>query len=529
MTGSNLEPAAVSVRRNRRLMSKKRRPSRMLLAAMLLVATALQVTGTAPARAATSPLITISGPTPFSSCQTSGSDTLFVNAETAPVVAANPATVGTDHVNVLAAWEQDRWQQINMRGIAGATSFDGGKTWARTVLPFGQCASPASKYDRVGAPWVTFGPDGIAYAVARGTKADGNAIFAATSSDGGRTWRTASTTITEDGSNFYNNDPKVTADPKQPGTAYIVWNRTDTSGDDAPEKIWAVKTTDGGKTWTKPTVVVDSPTWTFAVNDRILIDPRNGTLYLLYQHASARTVTQQVCHKVKVKGKKKKKKVCQQKQVVPPNPDFDVFVGFVKSSDGGQTWSRPSLIRKMLDYSTAEGCVCAVSRLSFYPISAIDPTSGKIYAAVEEGTFTNGDHPEISVMSSGDGGATWSQPTRINADLKTPALIPSIAVNTIGVVGVTYYDFRHATADKPSITDYWFISSSDGGAHFDHEQHLGGPFDMLGAPLTRASTYYVGGYQGLTAVGSSFLATFVMANAGTKDNPTDVFATTITP
>jgi hypothetical protein len=183
----------------------------------------------------------------------------------------------------------------------------------------------------------------------------------------------------------------------------------------------------------------------------------------------------------------------------------------------------------MMDYSSPVGCVCAVARLSLYPFSAIDPSSGRIYAAVEEGTFTNGDRPEISVMSSADGGATWSQPTRINPDLKSAAIIPSIAVNTDGVVGVTYYDFRHATADKPSITDYWFISSSDGGAHFGHEQHLGGPFDMMGAPQNRNSAFYVGGYQGLTAVGSAFVAAFAMANAGTSDNPTDVVTTTIAP
>lgn len=336
-------------------------------------------------------------------------------------------------------------------------------------------------------------------------------------------------TIIEDDASLYNNDPKVTPDPNKPGTAYIVWDRTDQSGDGAPEKLWTAKTTDGGKTWSKPALAVDSPTWTYAINDRLLIDPRNDTIYLLYRNDSVQTVAQRVCHKVKVKGKKKKtKKVCKQTQVVPPNPGFDHSVGFVKSTDGGQTWTKPLLIRKMTEYVSAEACYCAVARASFYPLSAIDPKRGTIYVAAEEGTFTNGNRPEITVMSSADGGATWSQPTQINANLTAPAMIPSIAVNAQGVVGLTYYDFRNATSDKPSIADYWFISSSDGGAHFGNEQHLGGPFDMINAPQNASNLYYVGGYQGLTAVGSSFLATFVMPNASTS-NPTDVFAATITP
>ncbi len=60
------------------------------------------------------------------------------------------------------------------------------------------------------------------------------------------------------------------------------------------------------------------------------------------------------------------------------------------------------------------------------------------------------------------------------------------------------------------------------------ETHVAGSFDIEAAPISRG--YFLGDYEGLTAVGSdfnTFLPFYVQANTGNTANRTDVFAATI--
>jgi hypothetical protein len=101
-------------------------------------------------------------------------------------------------------------------------------------------------------------------------------------------------------------------------------------------------------------------------------------------------------------------------------------------------------------------------------------------------------------------------------------------------------------------TDYWVSYSYDGGLTFPNEQHIAGPFDQLTAPYARG--FFLGDYEGLQPSGNGFLAVFVKTNCDALDatgqtfpnggacapanstatatsntNPTDVFATTLSP
>jgi hypothetical protein len=92
------------------------------------------------------------------------------------------------------------------------------------------------------------------------------------------------------------------------------------------------------------------------------------------------------------------------------------------------------------------------------------------------------------------------------------------------VVGVTYYDFRNLTTETATLpTDYWFVSSTDHGASFGNEVHLAGSFDMKTAPF--AEGFFVGDYEGLDSIGTTFVPFFVQANSGNTSNRTDVFVT----
>ena len=102
-----------------------------------------------------------------------------------------------------------------------------------------------------------------------------------------------------------------------------------------------------------------------------------------------------------------------------------------------------------------------------------------------------------------------------------------VSVNSTGVVGLTFYDFRNLQAGNKTTlpTDYWFKSSTNGGASFGNEVHLAGPFDMLTAP--NAGGFFVGDYEGIGIAGTTFRPFFVAANSGNTSNRTDVFTTVV--
>ena len=127
---------------------------------VLGAATAIAITTTAASAAG--PLVRVSQASPYAGCHSpSHGATVYTNAETWPQVATNPA----NQDNLIGAWQQDRWTTGGNRGLVAGYSFDGGRTWNETTLPFGRCTLGGLDYERAADPWVSIGPDGTAYAV----------------------------------------------------------------------------------------------------------------------------------------------------------------------------------------------------------------------------------------------------------------------------------------------------------------------------------------------------------------------------
>src|SRR5579859_7712620 len=110
-----------------------------------------------------SSLTLVSGPSPYASCSIAGQPgTNYLNAEVEPWVSINP----TNPSNIIGVWQQDRWSNGGARGLVAGYSFNGGKTWKETPLPFSACAPGGLSYQRASDPWVSFGPDGTVYSIA---------------------------------------------------------------------------------------------------------------------------------------------------------------------------------------------------------------------------------------------------------------------------------------------------------------------------------------------------------------------------
>lgn len=503
-------------------------------------------------------VVLVSGPSPYNtpSCLALNAGQIaatprarnFLNAEVEPQVAFNP----TDSTNLIGAWQQDRWSNGGAHGLVAGFSFDGGATWGETTLPFSRCAGTgAAPYERASDPWVSIGPDGTAYAnaISFDDSTPRNAVTAATSTDGGQTWTNLTVLAPFNTSQFFNDKNSVTADPVNAGVAYQVWDTLESPTDQPDDNIHAQaftgpavfsKTTDGGLTWSKPRIIIDTVERQQTIGNVIVVDPRTDTLYDFTD------------------------------LIIPPNTPFigantHFTVAVVKSSDGGATWSAPRHISDLnslgvIDPNTGQ----PIRTGDIIPEPAIDPASGQLYVVWQASTnfrksltlSAGGFDNEILLSTSTDGGATWSSPTVVHMlPSGLPTFTATVAVNSTHTVGVTYYDFRNLRSGNTTTlpTDYWINFSTDFGKTFSSEQHISGPFNMLSAPFARG--FFVGDYEGLKSGDGTFQPFFVQTNctsfnpdtgsfapddpacapasstktATSNTNPTDVFTTTVTP
>jgi hypothetical protein len=461
----------------------------------------------------------------------------FLSGEEEPQLAVH----GT---HIIGMWHQDRWSNGGAHGI-GVGFSNGGTTWSQTTFPDDMCVpgTPNSLkfYQRSSDPWVSFSKDGtIAYASALSFNNvnNDNAVAAGTSSDGGATWTNVQPipgsvfTLSQQSTD----KNATTADPTKNGTAYTVWDTlilaTDQPDDNPHTQAYTgptyfSKTTDGGKTWSMAKIIIDTPQRQQTIGNIIVVDPRTDTLYNFTD------------------------------LIETPNTPFigtrtTEEVAFVKSTDGGATWTLPQEIAPfnslgVIDPNTGQRLRVGDGLEEV----AIDPSNGKLYVVWESSTNFNKNlkqslgawDDEILITSSSNAGATWTTPTVVHKlDSGLPTYTPTVAVNG-GRVAVTYYDNRNLAAGQTANlpTDYWVSYSTDGGVTFANEQHIAGSFDQLTAPYARG--FFLGDYEGLQPSGTGFGALFVKTNcnapypasnpfcapasstktATSNTNPTDVF------
>ena len=490
---------------------------------------ALALATAAPALASTeTALVTVSTTDPYAGCSDAGqSGTVTADAEVEPQVAVNPHTAD----NIIGAWQQDRWSNGGARGLVAGFSTDGGKTWGQSQLPFTGCVTGSNPvldpftgtpYNRASDPWVSIGPDGTAYAVGllatestvSGGGNNDTGVGAATSTDGGKSWGTARLIKSDQGTSpvfeftqFFNDKESVTADPSTARTAYVVWDRlkAPSHSPDAALRAhafrgptWFSKTIDGGKTWTGTRAIFDPGQNSQTLGNVIVVNPRTGVLYDFFEQF--------------------------QTTGSPKFTPRGASVGFVSSSDGGTTWSGPTTVAAQQFVTDTDPNTGAALRTGEgLPSAAINPSTGQLYVVWSDNRFT-GTVNQIVITTSTNGGSTWTAPKVISTVTGTPAFTPTVAVNSAGVVGVTYYDLRNPDGITTGLpTDYWFTSSTDNFA--TSLRITPTSFDMLTAP--NAGGFFLGDYEALGVNRTAFVPFFVKTVS--SSNPTDVFTNSITP
>ncbi|MDH5246392.1 MAG: glycoside hydrolase [Betaproteobacteria bacterium] len=435
-------------------------------------------------------VVRVSGDTPFAPTCAPLNGTLYSNAEVEPYLAVNP----TNPQNLIGVWQQDRWSNGGARGLMTAASFDGGRTWERRAVPFTRCSGGhpgnGGDYERASDPWVSFGPDGTAWQVALAlsgtsfTSGSTNAITVSRSADGGRTWSNPRALIV-DGDAFFNDKEAITADPTDARYVYVAWDRLRRTGG-GPS--YFARTADGGATW-EPAREVFDPGNTAQTINNIPVVLSDGTLALFFtriDYVAGRNV---------------------------------LSLRLMLSPDKGATWGAPITIASLQSVATFDPeSGTAVRDAALLGSIAAGP-GRQLAVAWQDARFSAGERNGIALSRSFDGGLTWTAPVRINRAPSAQAFIPTVAIRTDGLLGVSYFDFRNNTDDATSLrTDYWLATTWDGTTW--RETHLAGPFDYLNAP--NANGLFTGDYMALGVRGSEFLPFFATANDGDAANRTDV-------
>jgi hypothetical protein len=494
---------------------------------LLFAAAAGALAIAAPAGASVTAPVQVTGPSPFAiGCAGAGHDstgTLNEEAEVEPWVAVDQ----TDPRNVAGNWQQDRWSNGGAHGLVASASTDGGTTWnANTFADYSRCPlfahygdpdaqDPGREFDRASDPWVSWGSGHrlhqIALTVSEPEVGLGlNAgILVSHSDDFGATWSHPQTLKEDHGGNVLDDKESLTADPRS-GYVYAIWDRLVAPNEHASLEAtenaigyrgptWFASSADNGDTWTPARMIYDPGEVNQTIANQIAIAP-DGTLVDVFLQIN----NFKNAHKSR---------------------GFNVSV--MKSSDHGQTWSKPVVVSKLVDRTVrTPGDGLPLRTGDIAPDIAIDHATGANYVAWQDASGT----PGIFLSKSTNGGQTWSVPQQVNdSPAGVAGFTGSVDVSANGAVGVTFYDFRNDTPDTATaLTDYWFRASTNGGSMWGASQRVTPEsFDMKKAPVARG--FFVGDYEGLDHGDNTFKVFFAQANNTGSGNPTDVFGAMATP
>lgn len=288
-----------------------------------------------------------------------------------------------------------------------------------------------------------------------------NGLYIRRSLDGGKNWETDDIpVIVQPGRSDvpWEDKPYIVADNSHgphAGNLYIGWTRWTLTN----SELLLVRSTDDGKTWSKPIEIDNKPGLPRDDNGALegfagAVGP-DGSLYVVWSDGN--------------------------------------HIVFTISRDGGRTFART---RDIISTAPIMFSVEAVSRSNGFPQIAMDPRGGSrggpLYVTWSD--YRNGDVDVFCSTSSGHG-KSWSPAVRVNTDLVhdgADQFFQWLAVDPAdGSANVVFYDRRNDPQNKAETVT--LARSIDGGKSFQNYAWTTQPFDAAGV--------FLGDYTGLAAFG----------------------------
>jgi hypothetical protein len=431
-----------------------------------------------------------------------GSGSVFVTNVSRDTTSQNETPIAVNPVNPdnLLTGNND-WNYNDGCGVNA--SFDGGKTWSRT-LPNGfipgitrftndPSIPGTGKYDFGGDPYVAFGLDGTAYFTCfgyQGTPPYGVALLLSRSRDGGKTWLKGGTVEPLVLVSAFTGNGKAKGSTGQfpdheamhvarDGTIYVAWAQFNGNGSHSP--IYIAVSTDGGHSFSTP-VQVTSGSVRSDQDARVVTDPSTGYAYLTFDNS--------------IQGGK----------------GTAMFVSV--SKDHGATWSAP------YQFATFQNPVCLFPDFCFnisgsqfrapgsYPVPAFDPTTHRLYVAY---TDIVGGTAQIFLTSADVRAlAKWSTPTAVAPSAGDRINVEMSIEPTTGRIDMMSND-RSWTNN--TLFDITYFVSTDHGATFAAQRVTKTSWDpaQYGVPCSTCASGirpFIGDYDGIVSLPNSAAMTW---------------------
>lgn len=324
--------------------------------------------------------------------------------------------------------------------------------------------------------------------------------------DAGTSWHRVTHGPHRDGY-FWGADPHVQFGPD--GVAYytdLEWGSVDKAPFDislaaggVPGLVYVYRSTDGGRSWSEPIdlagvdhscIGIDSSRGkyrgrVYVTYTSVLTNAQGGhveTIGFAYSDDDGHTYRQRVFQQPKVPFQDRVRVGPSPTDIVvtpdgkvvlayiyylaPPagSPDnsIEAQTWVISSSNGGRTFTEPHFVVSDSFPSDERSSL----KLGYWPRLAVDasngPTRSRVYLTDERPA---GKAVGVYVLSSDDVGQTWSAPVRVDdGNRPTFANTPGIAVNSAGILGVSWYDRRNDP--RNDCFQEYFSASPDGGITF---------------------------------------------------------------
>lgn len=347
---------------------------------------------------------------------------------------------------IVAAAQTGRFVNGGASDIAFATSTDNGATWTTGNLPGITKYFSNGTYDRVSDPAVAYDAKHKAWlistlAITEADEPAGAAVLTSRSTDGGFTWSKPSvvTSSFDVDKNWIVCDNTATS--RFYGHCYTEWDEHFLLN-----QIRMSTSTDGGVTWSGAVIPQGSPT---GLGGQPVVQP-NGT-------------------------------------VIVPFANNGTAVDSFVSGDGGASWGSVVTIANVHKHKVA-----GELRTSPLPSAEID-ASGKVYVVWQDCRFRAGCSSNDIVMSTSTNGTTWSAVTRVPIDPTSSTVdhfIPGLGVDktTSGAsahLALAYYYYPNAACTSATCTlRVGFISSTNGGTSWGAMTDVAGPMSLSWLPNT---------------------------------------------
>jgi hypothetical protein len=331
---------------------------------------------------------------------------------------------------------------------------------------------------------IAFSNDGVAYhvhlsfdgiRVARPVRAE-NGMIVNVSKDGGNTWSSGTAAINHVNTVIpFEDKPGLIVDnapaSRYKGNVYLAWTRFDVYGSADPEhrsQIYFTRSTDQGQTFSMPFRISDTGGDCLDSDNTVegavpAVGP-NGEVYIVWAG--------------------------------PLGLVFD------KSTDGGLTFGKDKVIGNIPGGWDFE--IEGLSRANGMPVTGVDlsngPNKGTLY--INWIDARNGD-PDVFVMSSRNGGETWSEPVRVNNDAVKNGKAQFFTWMAIdpadGSVNIVFYDRREGRGTQTGLT---LARSVDGGRTFVNHK-----IDV--PPFNANERSFFGDYGSISAYGGRVVPAFM--------------------